>query len=248
VGDRPSFRPERPPAKSATSDRRFLALLAVACLLGLVLFLRSSWEPRVPAGTLVEVVGEVPRPGMHRLDLDPTVAEAVEAAGGQSAGLPATPLHEGDRVVVTADGVHVAPSGNPLLVALPVDVNSADAGAFEAIPGVGAELARAIVAEREQNGAFRTIEDLDRVPGLTAARIEEIRPFLVVDAAGPVDVNTATAAELEQLPGIGPVLAARIVVDREDNGPYRSLDDLTRVKGIGPEAVERLRHHAVAGS
>lgn len=66
-------------------------------------------------------------------------------------------------------------------------------------------------------------------------------------AAGPVDVNAASAAELTTLPRIGPALAARIVEDRETNGPYRSLDELDRVPGIGPTTIARLRSHAVVG-
>jgi competence protein ComEA len=51
--------------------------------------------------------------------------------------------------------------------------------------------------------------------------------------AGPVDVNAATAAELEQLPRVGPSLARRIVAYREEHGAFRSVDDLRHVRGIG---------------
>lgn len=61
--------------------------------------------------------------------------------------------------------------------------------------------------------------------------------------AGPVDVDLATPEELDRLPGIGPALAARIVEDRERNGPFGSLAGLDRVKGIGPALAERLRPH-----
>ena len=54
-------------------------------------------------------------------------------------------------------------------------------------------------------------------------------------------MNTATQAELEQLPGIGPTLAAAIVQERDRNGPFRSVDDLTRVHGIGPGRLAQLR-------
>jgi competence protein ComEA len=58
--------------------------------------------------------------------------------------------------------------------------------------------------------------------------------------AGPVNVNTADAETLErELSGIGPALAAAIVRDREENGPYSSPEDLTRVSGIGPSVLER---------
>lgn len=60
---------------------------------------------------------------------------------------------------------------------------------------------------------------------------------------GPLSLNLATAEELERLPGIGPVLARRIVEDRGRNGQYRRVEDLLRVKGIGPRTLERLRPH-----
>src|SRR6516165_8127245 len=61
---------------------------------------------------------------------------------------------------------------------------------------------------------------------------------------GPIyrmDLNRARAAELNQLPGIGPKLAERIVSYRNANGPFRSIDDLRRVSGIGPKTLERIR-------
>jgi competence protein ComEA len=58
---------------------------------------------------------------------------------------------------------------------------------------------------------------------------------------GPVNVNTATAAELEALPGVGPATAAAIVDERTRNGPFASIDDLERVPGIGPAKLAALR-------
>lgn len=55
-----------------------------------------------------------------------------------------------------------------------------------------------------------------------------------------INVNTATASELQALPGIGPVLSGRVVYYRAANGPFRSLRDLTEVSGIGPKTAEKL--------
>jgi competence protein ComEA len=63
-------------------------------------------------------------------------------------------------------------------------------------------------------------------------------------AGGPgalVDVNTASATELEALPGIGEVLAATIVAYREEHGPFASVDQLEDVSGIGPSTLEDIR-------
>jgi len=56
-----------------------------------------------------------------------------------------------------------------------------------------------------------------------------------------VNPNTADAAGLSALPGIGPSLAARILADRRARGPYRRPEDLLRVRGIGPATVDRFR-------
>ena len=58
-----------------------------------------------------------------------------------------------------------------------------------------------------------------------------------------VNINTASAAELESLPGIGPVLAQRIVDYREQHGPFRTLSDLQKVSGIGPKTFESIEPH-----
>jgi len=62
------------------------------------------------------------------------------------------------------------------------------------------------------------------------------------DAEKKVNVNTASAEELIQLPGIGEVLAARIVAYREEHGPFQSLDALKQVSGIGDKLVEKIRN------
>jgi competence protein ComEA len=56
-----------------------------------------------------------------------------------------------------------------------------------------------------------------------------------------VNINTADAAALETLAGVGPSLAARIIAWREQNGPFRSVDELTAVSGIGPKTLDGMR-------
>lgn len=67
-----------------------------------------------------------------------------------------------------------------------------------------------------------------------------------VTAGGPVNLNTAGVAELDTLPGIGQVTAGKIVSDREMNGPFRSLEDLDRISGIGEAKIGALKGLAVA--
>jgi competence ComEA-like helix-hairpin-helix protein len=61
-----------------------------------------------------------------------------------------------------------------------------------------------------------------------------------------IDLDRATARDLERLPGIGPALAARIIADRSERGAFRSPDALLRVRGIGPRTLERIRPYLAA--
>ena len=144
-----------------------------------------------------------------------------------------------------------------------IDPNLASEEDLDRLPGVGAAKAARIVQDRERNGPFGSVEDLARVSGIGSGSVERLRPFLRVAASGgggarrsagtrvagspdahppgaPVNVNRATASELRQLPGIGPVMADRIVAYRERHGPFRAPEDLMEVSGIGSRTLARL--------
>lgn len=69
---------------------------------------------------------------------------------------------------------------------------------------------------------------------------EELTPL---EATYQVDPNTADWVELSQLPEIGESLAKRIVADRDELGPFQSVDDLDRVRGIGPKTLDKMRRY-----
>lgn len=71
-------------------------------------------------------------------------------------------------------------------------------------------------------------------------RNKETKNLRAILNGDPMDVNSASASELELLPGIGPKLARRIIDDRTKNGPFTVLDDLLRVRGIGPQKLHRI--------
>ena len=131
-----------------------------------------------------------------------------------------------------------------------IDVDRAVAEELTRLPRVGPALAQRIVRDRETRGPFGSLAALDRVPGIGSVLLETVAPHVSFsgrataragDAAPMVRVNTATKEELATLPGIGPTLAAAIVEVRERTGPFRRLEDLRRVPGIGERTVERLR-------
>jgi competence ComEA-like helix-hairpin-helix protein len=137
-----------------------------------------------------------------------------------------------------------------------LDPNRATAVELDRMPGVGAATAKAIVDARTEDGPFVVLEDLLEVRGIGPATLERVRPHL--DFASPaakprssrvrwevrgtalIDVNRADEAALQELSGVGPALARRIVEARQ-NRPFRSIDDLVRVRGIGPATLSRLR-------
>lgn len=142
-----------------------------------------------------------------------------------------------------------------------IDLNNADAGVLKQLPGVGPQLADRIVDHRNRNGPFGKIEDLQSVQGIGPATLERLRYVVVVGSAStpapqremqplrsgpkatpvsPIDLNRATAQELMTLPGIGPALADRIIEDRNTKGPFSSVNDLSRIRGIKAKTIEKL--------
>ena len=63
----------------------------------------------------------------------------------------------------------------------------------------------------------------------------------------PVNLNTATSAQLQQVPGIGPSTADKIVQMRKSYGAFKSVNDLLAIRGIGPKKLEKMRKYLVAG-
>jgi len=153
----------------------------------------------------------------------------------------------------------------PLAPGERLDVNTVDDVELSRVDGIGPGLARRIVQDREARGAFSSLEAMERVPGIGPATLGRIRGQLRAEptrggwagldpaggtaapgAAGgtvpkTVDVNRATAAELQALPGIGPALAQRILRIREREGRFAFPEELLAVPGIGEATLARIR-------
>jgi competence ComEA-like helix-hairpin-helix protein len=84
---------------------------------------------------------------------------------------------------------------------------------------------------------------LNAVPASRGPAIQSSAWDAVLADARTIDVNQANARELERLPGVGRVLAGRIVRDRDARGPFAGPGDLLRVPGVGPKTLESIEHY-----
>jgi len=155
----------------------------------------SASRPSAPSTLTVHVVGAVGTPGVYCLLAGARVADAVQAAGGllgnaEPAGVNlARPVSDGEQIVVPVQG-ESAPAGvggatpgsgaGAAVPGGPVDLNSASAEQLDTLPGVGPSTAAKIIADRTENGPFRTAEDLMRVPGIGAKRFESLKDLVTV--------------------------------------------------------------------
>ena len=139
-----------------------------------------------------------------------------------------------------------------------LDPNTAPVEELRRLPGIGPTRAAAILAERRSGGSFRDLDDMARVPGIGLKTLEALSSHLTFARGttsgrrthvsrpsggllGPVNVNRADIKELEQITGIGPALSARIVATRQRLGPFRRLEDLLLVPGIGPVNLRKIQ-------
>lgn len=65
--------------------------------------------------------------------------------------------------------------------------------------------------------------------------------------AKPVNINTANAEELQQVPGIGPATAQKILQMRKSYGPFKSVDDLLAIRGLGQKRLDKMRKYLTVG-
>ncbi|WP_419861973.1 ComEA family DNA-binding protein [Candidatus Palauibacter sp.] len=179
---------------------------------------------------------------------------------------PATDL-EGIESEVVAALTREQRAQTPLADGEQIDVNRAPADELRRLPGVGPSLAEALIEERER-APFSGTADLERVPGVGEVTARRLAPYLRFERGAPraapapaasvstgcppggarIDLNRASPAQLESLSGIGPALAARIIEDRSENGPFEAPEAVTRVSGIGPRTLARFREQVCTGT
>ncbi len=132
-----------------------------------------------------------------------------------------------------------------------LNVNKASAKDFEKLPGLGPTKVKAIMEYRRKYGPFKTPTDFLKVKGIGKATLKKLSKFLTGfstsvslhnSSNGLVDINSANAQEIASLPFIGPVKAKSIVEYRNSHGPFRSVEDLKKVKGIGTKTLDKIRN------
>lgn len=166
-----------------------------------------------------------------------TTSTTAAADGGADAGAATTALASAAVVVVHVAGGVVHPG----VYSLPEGARVIDA--VQAAGGfAGGSLADSVnLAARLADGQ-RVYVPLEGVPVPVVAGDQGSGSGVTAGAGGgPVNINTASADELDTLPGVGPATAAAIIAHREQHGPFGSVEDLADVRGIGEAKLEALR-------
>lgn len=164
---------------------------------------------------VVSVQGMVHHPGLLRVQASTRVGEAIEAAGG---GLPKAVVLGINLAEPVSDGMQIVVDDRGSRVVY--------AGRAQAAPG----------------GAGGAGADGTKPGGTgSGAATNGGKPDGAEGAEGKVNLNTADAAQLETISGIGPATAEAIIAWRESNGPFTSTEQLLDVRGIGPAKFEAMR-------
>jgi competence protein ComEA len=168
-----------------------ILLLLAGLLLGLLAgrsYLGGlPWQAAAPPpGVVVEIAGEVARPGVYTFPAPPTLPEVWRQAGGPDPRpAAAATLPSSTRLEVDKTGAYsLQPiSGERLLtLGLALDVNAATAEDLEALPGIGPVLAQRILEFRQSRGPFQKIEDLLSVRGIGTKKLAQLKPLITVSS------------------------------------------------------------------
>ena len=142
----------------------------------------------VPDVVVVQVVGQVRRPGLVSLPRGSRVADAIVASGGLARGGSSGALNlarvlvDGEQIVVSRDAVAApgATSTGGGAAAAVVDLNAATAGELDTLPGVGPVMAGRILDWRTAHGRFTSVDQLREVSGIGARTFERLKPHVTV--------------------------------------------------------------------
>ncbi|NLY88345.1 MAG: ComEA family DNA-binding protein [Firmicutes bacterium] len=181
-------------------------------------------EEELRGEVVVHVCGAVVTPGIYRLPVGSRVYQALEAAGGALPGARvdllnlASLLRDGERIRVPA-GVPASGEKTQVLAGAPASGDREFPAPSGDAPAPVTPTPAATAAKEEPRA---TGESMIPRPGML------------------IDPNTASSSELQTIPGIGPVLATRIIEYRETVAPFTRPEDLLNVSGIGAKTLEKI--------
>lgn len=200
---------------------------------------RPRWRVGVGAAVVLVIAAAVVAvllAGAQASGRTRVVAPAVSAAAATSATSGSSPVSETEELYV-----HVAGEvGSPGLYLLAQGARVADALAAAGGFTDAAERAAVNLARKLVDGEQILVPARGAAPAAGAGGAAG-GPAAGGGASSPVSLSTATAAQLEELPEVGPATAAKIVAYREENGPFTSVDQLLEVPGIGEKTLEAFR-------
>ena len=172
--------------------RTLLAMSAVVVVLSIFIVIRGNTDEITPPPVVIEkvqapqifvdVTGAVNTPGVYTLTASSRVIDAIKAAGGSAPGADlstinlARVLADGEQIYVDAavtnsKGVRVSTTKR----SGPININRATVGDFDSLDGIGPVIANRIVSYRKTHGPFITVEDLQKVSGIGAAKFAQIK-------------------------------------------------------------------------
>lgn len=149
-----------------------------------------------------------------------------------------------------------------LLNSFRVNINTANYDELSNVKGIGASLAEKIIQYREQNGMFASFEDLRKVKGFGEKKIEKVKDKitfgkvdqsilkkkLALTADGKINLNLATAEDLDKIDGVGPGMARKILEYRDKIKKFHKVEELRNIPGIGPKKYEHLSKYVTVVS
>lgn len=205
---------------------------------------------RLFAANSAEVIATEPPAASLRPLPDSPLSDGAAASSPDSSASP-PPVSEGHGISDRGDDT-AASENAPCVIYLTGHVQepglvelTEGARVGDAIEAAGGFTPRADVASVNLARPVTDGEHLHvRAPGESAPpSAGRTRETTDVESEEPINVNTADSSRLQELPGIGPALAARIIEHRKANGPFTSVDQLDDVSGIGSALLSRLRDH-----